>query len=61
MQLKEYLETSGILPKEFARETDIGLQNLYYWMRGRFKPNKFYQNLIKKATKGKVTEKDWNK
>lgn len=59
MKLKDYLEKYDIEPKEFARIADVSLQNVYYWMRGKFKPNKFYQKILHKATKGRVTESDW--
>jgi predicted transcriptional regulator len=61
MQLKNYLKAENIDIKQFAEKSDIALQNLYYWMRGTFKPNKFYQRLISEATNGKVTSRDWNR
>lgn len=61
MKLREYLKKNNIDPKEFAAKSDINLQNIYYWLKGTFLPNKFYQKLIEEATKGAVTRLDWKK
>jgi predicted transcriptional regulator len=61
MQLKQYLKQQKIDPKEFAEKSDISLQNIYYWIRGAYKPNKVYRKLLHEATGGKVSEKDWIK
>ena len=60
MQLREYLTVKGLTGLQFAKLHGIGYSNVYYWMRGRHKPNKFYIEMIRKATRNKVREEDWN-
>lgn len=59
MQLKDYLKREKLDAKDFAIKAKVSLQNVYYWMRGTYKPNKFYMAILAEATNGKVTEKDW--
>lgn len=59
MKLSDYLLHKQLSVKQFAEKNGFGIQNVYYWMRGAFKPNKFHKLLIDKATKGQVTDKDW--
>ena len=61
MKLREYLKKNDLDPKEFAAKSDISLQNIYYWLRGTFLPNRFYQKLIEEATQGQVASSDWKK
>ena len=61
MNLREYLETNNLSVLEFCLSTELPTQNVYYWIRGKFVPNRFYKRIIAKLTNGQVTEKDWKK
>ncbi len=59
MKLKDYLTSKGISVLTFAQKNEINYANVFYWLKGTHKPNKFYQEILRKATQGKVTQADW--
>ena len=59
MKLREYLDYKGITVLEFAKAHDIHFTTVFKWLKGTFKPNKFYREVVRKATRGKVKDEDW--
>lgn len=59
MNLRSYLTRNKLEIKEFAEKYNLPLQNVHYWVKGTFRPNRFYRDIIEKATGGDVKKEDW--
>jgi DNA-binding transcriptional regulator YiaG len=59
MQIEEWLQKNKMSPLEFSKKVNASRAAVYQWRIGKFKPNKFYQKIIHKETKGEVSYEDW--
>jgi len=54
MRLKEYLQIASITQKKLADLIGVKPSTLNNWLQGLRAPSQYHQELIRKATKGKV-------
>lgn len=58
MKLKEYFDTEGVNPAEFAFRLKISIASIYRYMNHGVSPSRTRAKNIEVATKGKVTVLD---
>ena len=58
MNIREYLDMTGLSPAQFSSLTGVCQQSIYLYLNGKITPRVWTAKKIEKETKGKVTVKD---